>query len=774
MGNAGSTALHKAANDKDLARLRWEVQQHPSEVNVQEREHGWTALHVAAARGSDPIVRELLARGARHDILDKDGRTALHLAAQSGYVEVVRDLLRRGASPAVRDKSGAAPYDLAVQRHPTVAALLGPPPPPPPAASPAAAAPPPLPLQYGGMPPVDVASAASASHLLPAAPAPGPPHIHSQPPAAPPNPADLDWGPAAPTDWGGEPDVPGPSPPRRPGFNPIMSARFQLEKLLGAGLSQLGLVGPAAGPGSSAGGGGAARADPRVGGGSGGGGGASGASAASGLTAASSGALSSPGGRLYSYRQLYDATGGFSAVNKLGEGGYGPVYRGSLDGIPVAVKVMDCSEGALQGRAEFEAEVAILSSLHHPHVVLLIGSCPEKVVAGGGRGAGRGPGAGHCEELDLIRVSPLCPPRPAIAMHASYCVRQGMLVYELMTNSSLEVHLFGNGYGREAAAGAAPPVTAGGRPPLPLPWRDRVRIAAEVASALLFLHSAPTPIVHMDLKPANILLDEHLTAKLGDVGLARLAPALAQPAGPAGAAAAAPGGPRSTVKDSRLVGTFEYMDPEYLRSGEYSARSDVYALGMVLLQLLTGRGGAQVVATVETARKQPLGFAPIIDPRAGPWPAAEAVAFADLALRCVEYRRQDRPDLRTVVLPTLAQLKQRTMLYEPQPAPAPSQPPPGATDGDVMDEPVVAADGYTYERLAIQEWVSRSSTSPLTNMPLPHSHLVENRTLRSAIVEWREQQQGQQQGTSAGGGQQGQAGAAAAAARPAYDNSAGW
>ncbi|KXZ51278.1 hypothetical protein GPECTOR_13g765 [Gonium pectorale] len=103
---------------------------------------------------------------------------------------------------------------------------------------------------------------------------------------------------------------------------------------------------------------------------------------------------------------------------------------------------------------------------------------------------------------------------------------------------------------------------------------------------------------------------------------------------------------RSPVSDSRLVGTFEYMDPEYLRSGEYSARSDVYALGMVLLQLLQGRGGSQVVATVETARKQPLGFAPIIDPRAGPWPAAEAVAFADLALRCVEYRRQDRPDLR--------------------------------------------------------------------------------------------------------------------------------
>ncbi len=77
-----------------------------------------------------------------------------------------------------------------------------------------------------------------------------------------------------------------------------------------------------------------------------------------------------------------------------------------------------------------------------------------------------------------------------------------------------------------------------------------------------------------------------------------------------------------------------------------------------------------------------------------------------------------------------------------------------------MDDPVVAADGYTYERLAIEEWVKRSSTSPLTNMPLPHSQLVTNLVLRSAIREWSEQQarrrqqqqQQQQQGPGAGAG----------------------
>jgi serine/threonine protein kinase len=69
---------------------------------------------------------------------------------------------------------------------------------------------------------------------------------------------------------------------------------------------------------------------------------------------------------------------GFSAANRLGSGGYGPVYRGVLDGVPVAVKLLDTSGVSNQGPKEFAAEVAILSRLHHPHIVLLMGSCPER------------------------------------------------------------------------------------------------------------------------------------------------------------------------------------------------------------------------------------------------------------------------------------------------------------------------------------------------------------------------------------------------------------
>ncbi|GLI66119.1 hypothetical protein VaNZ11_009830 [Volvox africanus] len=910
----GNTVLHKAAAKLDLAELSLQVQRHPSDVNVQEPKMGWTPLHVAADKGFEAGIRELLLRDCKPDLQDKEGRTALHIAAGRGCRKVVEDLLKRGASVHIRDKSGQLAYDYAVQRYPDIAALLGGGAIPLQAIAPAAmgagagavpsamATAAPLPPQPA-MPFVELISTTCVNQLLPtppsvthgpvistgadgtsmfpnvhhelapmeplllapqppppamiattsqpkglylagpgaanshgtgmrAAPQPyaqpyesfypqGPqamPHPSQQFPAvripypvlagtqpqllanngrqsgttktsacepyagspsfsAPPQPpppfqpaqspphlaippltfepsstsaakrggassgggsgrggmgptmgsvntaaADLDWGSAPATDWGDEPEPSPPPPvPSRPNFNPILSARIQLEKLMGASLSQLGIGPPRPAP-TTAGSSdprvnaGSTRNDPRV-------------DPASGVSPGFIGSSSlSPSnaslrrGRTYSYEELRHATGNFSPVNKLGEGGFGPVYRGWLDGIPVAVKVMDTSEGCMQGLGEFEAEVNILSSLHHPHVVLLIGSCPEK----------------------------------------------GILVYELMPNGSLENHLFcpdGGSGGGGGGAGAAGPGAA-----LPstgprlvfrgaLSWRDRVRIAAEVASALLFLHTAPIPIVHMDMKPANILLDTHLTAKLGDVGLARLAPMLARPAGPA--AAAVQGNPRSTVMDSRLVGTFEYMDPEYMQTAQFSARSDVYALGMIMLQMLTGKSGKQVISYVEAERRDPLGFGPCIDPRAGPWPVAEAAAFADLALRCVAYSRQDRPDLRSVILPVLTQLMQRTHLYEEEQQQQPQQhhqqqqqqqqqqdsAPPMfmcPITQEVMDEPVVAADGYTYEKLAITEWIKRSRTSPLTNLPLEHTNLVENRTLRSAIREWHMQHPHQQ------------------------------
>eukprot|EP00879_Flechtneria_rotunda_P018522 GHRR01019435.1.p1 GENE.GHRR01019435.1~~GHRR01019435.1.p1 ORF type:complete len:420 (+),score=137.92 GHRR01019435.1:571-1830(+) len=404
------------------------------------------------------------------------------------------------------------------------------------------------------------------------------------------------------------------------------------------------------------------------------------------------GTTAGPSGRLYSYDELAQATQGFSIARKLGAGGYGPVFRGMLDGVPVAVKLLDTSGISTQGQREFQAEIAILSRLHHPHIVLLMGSCPERCA----------------------------------------------LVYELLDNGNLEHHLFS--------------------PALPdLQWQDRIRIACEVISALVFLHSAPEPIVHMDLKPANILLNKSLVSKVADVGLSRLMPA-ATPAAAlrqlAGGSAGPLSPPTSTVLDSRLVGTPSYVDPEYIQTGRFGPKSDTYSLGVILLQMLTGREASLVVPLVESAlsrsQTDAASFATIVDKRSGSWPVTEAASFAHLAVRCVAKQRSQRPDLRSEVLPALLQLAERARLYDSSrdmkrsTSIGRSNQPPSMficpITQDVMDDPVFAADGYTYERVAIAGWIEHHDTSPMTNLPLAHTGLTPNLALRSAIKEWQDKQ----------------------------------
>jgi serine/threonine protein kinase len=164
------------------------------------------------------------------------------------------------------------------------------------------------------------------------------------------------------------------------------------------------------------------------------------------------------------------------------------------------------------------------------------------------------------------------------------------------------------------------------------------------SSALHFLHTAkPEPIVHRDLKPANILLDHNFVSKIGDVGLAKLIPPTVS----------------CTVteyKNTLLAGTFCYMDPEYVRTGTLRPTSDLYALGIILLQLLTAKPPMAVIEKVQTAIQEGS-FNEILDKTAGEWPLEETIEFAKLALKCTELRRRDRPDLETVVLPELERFR---------------------------------------------------------------------------------------------------------------------
>ncbi|KAE8682692.1 G-type lectin S-receptor-like serine/threonine-protein kinase SD2-5 [Hibiscus syriacus] len=209
----------------------------------------------------------------------------------------------------------------------------------------------------------------------------------------------------------------------------------------------------------------------------------------------------------FTYNDLWTATNNFSV--KLGHGGFGSVYRGTLpDGTQVAVKKL---ENIGQGKKEFRAEVGIIGSIHHVHLVRLKGFCAE----------------------------------------GNY----RLLAYEYMANGSLERWIFKRN--REDAL---------------LDWGTRFNIAVGTAKGLAYLHEdCDAKIVHCDIKPENVLLDDNFVAKVSDFGLAKL----------------------MTREQSHvfttLRGTRGYLAPEWITNYAISEKSDVYSYGMLLLEIIGGR-----------------------------------------------------------------------------------------------------------------------------------------------------------------------------------------
>ncbi|CAA7398776.1 unnamed protein product [Spirodela intermedia] len=177
-----------------------------------------------------------------------------------------------------------------------------------------------------------------------------------------------------------------------------------------------------------------------------------------------------------------------------------------------------------------------------------------------------------------------------------------------------------------------------------LPWQLRFRIAAEIGTGLLFLHQTkPEPLVHRDLKPGNILLDHNYVSKISDVGLARLVPPTVA----------------DTVTQYRITstaGTFCYIDPEYQQTGMLGIKSDIYSLGIMLLQLITAKPPMGLTHHVERAIEKG-NFKEMLDPAVPDWPVEEVLVFAKMSLKCAELRRRDRPDLATAILPELNRLR---------------------------------------------------------------------------------------------------------------------
>jgi hypothetical protein len=184
------------------------------------------------------------------------------------------------------------------------------------------------------------------------------------------------------------------------------------------------------------------------------------------------------------------------------------------------------------------------------------------------------------------------------------------------------------------------------RQPVPtaLTWQQRLRIAQQVARALTHLHSIVPQIVHRDVKSANVLLDAAGTAKVADFGTVR-----------EGAKPGEHGTVNTHAKTSLVVGTKGYMPPEYEKGGHVSVKTDSYAFGIVLLELLTGKVGL-VAAALHV--EEPDLFEEMmdhVDARAGRWPAPVVAGLAAAVERCIAFYARSRATV-AEVLPQLGVL----------------------------------------------------------------------------------------------------------------------
>ncbi|KAF7805258.1 putative serine/threonine-protein kinase PBL25 [Senna tora] len=288
----------------------------------------------------------------------------------------------------------------------------------------------------------------------------------------------------------------------------------------------------------------------------------------------------------FTFRELATATKNFRQECLLGEGSFGRVYKGTIPATGQVVAVKQLDRNGVQGNKEFLVEVLRLSLLHHDNLVNLIG---------------------YCADGD-----------------------QRLLVYQFVNGGSLEQHLLDLGSESDKA---------------PLDWYGRMKIASNAARGLEYLHdSANPPVIYRDLKPSNILLDQHLNPKLSDFGLLNIA---------------GHGGDKATSAPSRVMGTYGYSAPEYVRTGHLTLKSDVYSFGVILLELITGRRAVDtrrpnqeqnLVSWAQPIFKDPKRFPDMADPLLKKrFPEKDLNQAVAIAAMCLQEEPGARPLMSDVV-----------------------------------------------------------------------------------------------------------------------------
>ncbi|PHU19015.1 hypothetical protein BC332_10166 [Capsicum chinense] len=275
-----------------------------------------------------------------------------------------------------------------------------------------------------------------------------------------------------------------------------------------------------------------------------------------------------PGG-LYDYRKIKAATKKFDIANRIGEGGFGTVYKGTLsNGTAVAVKKLSRTK---EGMWEFAEKSRAIAGMKHSNIVTLIGCCVGN--------------------------------------------NQLLLIYEYIETNTLEDALFGSKDELRAR----------------LDWPTRYRICLGLAEGLAFLHEGSKQgIIHGDIKPANILLDDDLNPKIYDFGFARL------------------------YHKRRPEGTMSYTAPE-VKDRPLEASADVYSFGVVTLIIVSGmkiknpRPGGETEYLVDEAQKkdQRGNLMDLVDRNLMSYDWTEAEMILRLAIQCI-----DSPSIR----PTMSKI----------------------------------------------------------------------------------------------------------------------
>ncbi|CAL0311845.1 unnamed protein product [Lupinus luteus] len=283
---------------------------------------------------------------------------------------------------------------------------------------------------------------------------------------------------------------------------------------------------------------------------------------------------------------------------------------------------------------------------------------------------------------------------PHLVSMVGLCKDPKCIVMEYMHNGSLQDMLFSTRRNRA------------------LRWHDRIRIITEVCTGLGFLNAAKfRPAIHCHLTPSNVLLDRNLVAKITGFGL------------------------------------HECHDEEC------NIESDIRAVGILLIHLLTGRNWAGLVYSPMTVDLSREAVVSVLDEMAGQWPLDLTEELVGLAMRCVSIKRKPKSELSFArVIEELNEIRRkgdeivaregrRVIIGGGIDREGPADVPAVFLCPilqDVMKNPHVAADGFSYEVEAIEQWLnSGHDTSPMTNLRLNHTFLTPNHTLRSLIQDWR-------------------------------------